>query len=384
MLDIPAAPVKRRRWLLSPVLIVSIVLHVLFGVGAAVYVVSRYTATRKLTFQGGPKSPNPSERALQHRVQMERKMQTQSVPAAVPKRVLTTGLAKVQLPPMPDIQVPKTAANAPTMAAGGQAGAFAPAAALGGGAIGGTGSGSPINFFGIRDVSTSVLIMIDVSASMFTRTGDAEGPALLKLGKEQSFQAVRDEATKLIQSLTPATRFGIVRWAGSAISWKPELVSASEENKQAAIEHIQNEVDFGKAKPRGRPGGTRHDYALEEAFKLKPETIYMLTDGNATATQEGGGLQPIPNQDIWKVAEEGQKTLAKKAKLHVIYYVTAKEKDEERHMLQGLTSRSAPGSQFRQVQAAAVKKGSAEVDNSKQRQDRKDAKDDKRGNKRKR
>ena len=52
----------------------------------------------------------------------------------------------------------------------------------------------------------------------------------------------------------------------------------------------------------------------------------MLTDGNATASQPGGGLQPIPPQEIYKVAEEGQKELPKKAHLHVIYYLNGKEK----------------------------------------------------------
>ena len=322
----------------------------LFGVGAAVYVVSRYTAARKLTFQGGPKSPNPSERALQHRVQVERKMQTQSVPAAVPKRVLTTGLAKVQLPPMPDIPVPKTAANAPTMAGASGTVGFASAATLGGGALGGTGSGSPVNFFGIRDVSTSVVIMIDVSDSMFTRTGDAEGGKLVKLGKEQSFQAVRDEAIKLVQSLTPGTRFGIVRWSGGAYTWKPELVPATDENKQAAIAHIQNDINMKKApKKPDRPGGTRHDYALEEAFKLKPETIYMITDGNATGDSPTDPSKKISAADIYKVAEEGQKSLTKKARLHAIYYLTGKEKAEEKELLTRLASRN--GGQFRNVEA---------------------------------
>src|SRR5450432_644640 len=94
--------------------------------------------------------------------------------------------------------------------------------------------------------------MIDVSDSMFTRTGDAQYPSkLVRHGKEQNFQIVRDEAIKLVQSLTPATRFGIVRWSGGAYSWKPELVQATEENKTAAIAHIQNEVDFKTARPKG-------------------------------------------------------------------------------------------------------------------------------------
>ena len=187
---------------------------------------------------------------------------------------------------------------------------------------------------------------------MFTRTGDAKYPSTLrKHGKEQSFQTVRDEAIKLIESLGPNVNFGIVRWSGGAYSWKPELVSATDENKKGAIEHIQNEVDCKKARAnKGRPGGTRHDYALEEAFSLKPEVIYMLTDGNATASNPGGGgLQPIPPEQIFKVIEDSQKTLPKSARIHVIYYVTGKEKADERQMLMNLAGRTS--GKFTRVEA---------------------------------
>lgn len=344
-----ALPKRRRWWSTRPFLIISIGVHLLFGLVAGYLVVSKYTTARKLTFAGGPKSPNPAERALQHRVQLQQK--SKSAPAAVPKRVLTTGAAKIALPPLPSVPGPKDTTQPPMMgaaggAAFGQKGATAPA--------GGTGTGAQINFFGIRDTSSSVVIMIDVSTSMFTRTGDAKGSDLLKQGKEQSFQGVRDEAIKLIQGLGPNVSFGIVRWASGAHSWKPELVPATEENKQAAIAHIQQEVDMKTARAtKGRPGGTRHDFALEEAFTLKPEVIYMLTDGNATAAHPSGGLKPIPPEDIMKVAETGQKALGKKARLHVIYYITGADKGEERQMLMSLAARN--GGKFQQVQAKGRK-----------------------------
>lgn len=333
-------------------LAISIGVHLLFVLAAGVWVVSSYSASRKLTFNAGPKSPNPSERALQHKVQMQQK--TQNTLVAVPKRVLTTGLAKVTLPEMPSLPGPKLAMQ-PMMAAAGGGGGFG--GGRGGmGAAGGTGSGAPINFFGIRDTSTSVVIMIDISDSMFGRTGDYDYDSrkLLRVGKEQSFQTVRDEAEKLIQSLTPATRFGIVRFSGGAYSWKPELVPATEENKQAAIAHIENELDIHKAPRSGnRPGGTRHDYALEEAFKLKPETIYLLTDGNASGTSAVDPTRDISPADLFKAAEEGQKTLPKKAKLHTIYYLTGKDKPEEESMLRQLSSRN--GGTFQKVKPPQMK-----------------------------
>ena len=348
----PAKAGRAVRRYSAPVLIAVVLLHLVLGGLATVWVVSKYSAARKLTFNAGPKSPNPSERALEHRIQLQKKMQSISAPPAVPRRVLTTGMAKVTLPPLPEI---KNAQSAPRsmMSAGGAGTAFvAPGAIPAGG--GGGGNGAQINFFGIRDISTSVVIMIDVSDSMFTRAGDASGSKLVTQGKDQNFQIIREEAIKLVQSLTPQTRFGIVRWAGGAYSWKTELVSATEENKEAAIAHIQSEVDYktGKVK-RGRPGGTRHDYALAEAFSLKPETIYLLTDGNATAAQPGGGLKAIPPQEIYQVAEEGQKGLTKKAHLHVIYYLNSKEKSDEVEMLRGLASRNS--GQFQKVEAKGRK-----------------------------
>ncbi|MEP7013822.1 MAG: VWA domain-containing protein [Verrucomicrobiota bacterium] len=349
--ELEALPTRSAKSLMSMsrrVLLISIGVHLLFGAGATFWVVSRYAAGRKLTFAAGPKSPNPAERALEHRVQVQQKLQSTNAPPAVPKRVLTTGQAKIQLPPLPSLPV-DPASQATVMAAAGQNPGFTGPGATG--SAGGTGNGAAINFFGIRDVSSNVVIMIDVSGSMFERTGDAEfRKGLVKHGKEQSFQTVRDEAIKLIEGLTPAVRFDIVRWSGGAHSWKPELVPATDENKQAAIDHIQKVIDYRSAPATGgRPGGTRHDYALEEAFRLKPETIYMLTDGNATAAQQGGGLSPIPPEDIFKVAEAGQKTLPKRAKVHVIYYLNGKEKADERQMLMNLSARNS--GQFRRVEA---------------------------------
>lgn len=344
----PARLSKPLKRISRRVLLISIGAHLLFGLGATFFVVSKYVAGRKLTFAAGPKSPNPAERALQHRVQVQQKLQSQNAPPAVPKRVLTTGQAKVQLPPLPTVHVDPVS-QAPMMGAAGQNPGFSGASSQV--AAGGTGSGSQINFFGIRDKSSSVVVMIDVSGSMFGRTGDYDydSKKLVRTGKDQNFQIVRDEAIKLIESLGPSVNFGIVRWSGGAYSWKPELVPATEENKKEAIDHVQKAIDYNTARPnKGRPGGTRHDYALEEAFSLKPEVIYMLTDGNATATSEGH-LEPIPPEQIFKVVEDGEKTLPKRARIHVIYYLNGKEKADERQMLMNLAART--GGKFNRVEA---------------------------------
>ena len=139
------------RWLIailgSKFLMISIVVHVLFGIGAAYWVVQRYQANRKLTFKAGPPSPNPSTRALEHKVQMAKKQSTMSAPS-IAKRITTSGLARVALPEMP--AMPKLAAPPVKMAgAGGVDVSFNPggtATSSGGGA-----GGAAVPFFGFKE-----------------------------------------------------------------------------------------------------------------------------------------------------------------------------------------------------------------------------------------
>src|SRR3954470_12535361 len=115
----PPLPRPRRKWWKRrEFLLISVGIHLLFGAGAGFLVVSHYTAARKLTFQAGPKSPNPSERAIQHRVQLQEKMKT--APPAIPKRILSSGTAKVALPPIPELTSAKNATPPPLMGAAGQ------------------------------------------------------------------------------------------------------------------------------------------------------------------------------------------------------------------------------------------------------------------------
>src|SRR3954454_22742876 len=97
-------------------LMISIGAHLLFGLVAAVFVVQHYQANRKLTFKGGPPSPNPSTRALEHKVQMAKKQSTMSAPARA-KKITSTGVSKVSLPEMP--AMPKLGAPPVKMAGAG-------------------------------------------------------------------------------------------------------------------------------------------------------------------------------------------------------------------------------------------------------------------------
>jgi hypothetical protein len=128
-------------------LIISIGAHALFGIIAAVLVVQHYQGARKLTFKGGPPSPNPSTRALEHKVQMAKKQSTMSAPAMA-KKITTTGISKVSLPDMP--AMPKLAAPPVKMAGAGGTDVSFNAGTMNAG--GGTGAGgAAVPFFGFRE-----------------------------------------------------------------------------------------------------------------------------------------------------------------------------------------------------------------------------------------
>ena len=105
----PATEPKRSFWsriFTRKFLFVSILAHLLFGLGATDPIVQSDHAKRKLTFQGGPPGTNPSKHALEHKVSMAQKKKTGGAPPQA-KRIATTGLSAIALPEMPSACRPR-------------------------------------------------------------------------------------------------------------------------------------------------------------------------------------------------------------------------------------------------------------------------------------
>jgi hypothetical protein len=128
-------------------LFISVLVHVLFAMVAVYLVVQTITPKRKLTFKGGPPSPNPSQRAMEHQVSMAKKQKTMSAPAPA-KRITTTAMSKVALPEMPAMP---TMDNSPmSKMAGMTPGGLGMTMGGGGGTGGSSGGGGGVPFFGLR------------------------------------------------------------------------------------------------------------------------------------------------------------------------------------------------------------------------------------------
>ena len=172
------APQKSRAtfWatiLASKFLLVSIAVHLLFGAGAAVYVIQRYQAGRKLSFQGGPPVVNASSRALEHKVSMAKKKNTMSAPAQA-KRITTSGLSKIALPEI------VTMPNATTVVPNRMGGIGGTGTGLGAGGMGGSGTGGG-GGFSLPNVMNDRCSAASRAAAMKASGGDPKSEeAILK------------------------------------------------------------------------------------------------------------------------------------------------------------------------------------------------------------
>jgi hypothetical protein len=136
-----------KRILASKIIMLSIAIHLLFGVGATYLIIQSIQAKRKLTFQGGPGgATNPSTRALEHQINMARRQQTMSAPAQA-KRITTTGLAKITLPDMPSLSTADDFTPDKMAGMGGVGTGFG----MGGGGGGGGGNGRGVTLFGMHE-----------------------------------------------------------------------------------------------------------------------------------------------------------------------------------------------------------------------------------------
>jgi hypothetical protein len=286
------------------VLALVIGLHVIAGIGAGYIIVSQIQAKRKLTFSGGPPTTNASQRALEHKVAMGKKRNVMSAPAQA-KRITTSGLAKVALPDMP--AMPSATDVMPGRMSGMGGFGFGPGGG-GGGGLGDGGGGGNVNFFGLRSRIKAVVFVVDVSGSMVENPKNAD--AWLRL---------EAEVEKAINGLEPRTRFGLVAFSSGADAYRAELIDARTDEKKRAMawlkksspitEYLNTKDDRLREKHRS----TRADLGLEKAFRMKPDTIFFVSDGAPT-----GG---VTREEVEAKVEKAQAEMPRRVVINAVAYI---------------------------------------------------------------
>ena len=135
-------------------------------------------------------------------------------------------------------------------------------AGMGNGVGDGVGDGNG-TYFGMKGDSSSVVFVVDASSSM-----NRPYPGFTK----SRFGRVKFELLKSISQMSPEQQFFVIFFSEDAYPMPARnLVPASPGNQQIYMRWVAEAKALGNTNPEN---------ALVAALKLKPETIYFLTDGN--------------------------------------------------------------------------------------------------------
>jgi hypothetical protein len=343
VLDPQQAAKLRRRKIIFSVIVASIGVHFLGAILAGVWIVARYLLPTPATFEV-KKEIRIAAEERQHRMNMDQFDALKPKPTFQDK-MSTARPTEFSLPDLPAMPLDALASVDPSDIVSDQLDSLSAAAGDGSGSGAGGGKGSAVSFFGISDMATRVVIVIDVSDTMFDR----------QPGK---FTAVKQEAAKLVQGLGINTLFNIVIYEGGSVAMFPEMQPATEANKQKAARWIES-VNGGRDKAgmsyKGayikmgtglyEGGGTRTDTALKQALSLQPSTIFLISDGEMSRNMDTSrefGFESAKIKDLQKDAKQT-------ARIHVIHFLTQQAKQEEEDVLRSLARRNE--GRFKQVKA---------------------------------
>jgi hypothetical protein len=194
---------------------------------------------------------------------------------------------KITLPSLPKIPWPPVAASvdalppADLLAASGAGGAGLP----GGGVGGGTGTG--VSFLGVQTNAKRVVFMYDISTTVARAAARAGMP----------MERIREETDKLIDNLGFNTRFTLVEFARNYAFFSPDLVPANKSNREAAHRWLHTYFAVNGSFPQSTPGAVTGSpgflVALEAVFKLCPDCVFVISDGNMQRGSRGNDTIPI-------------------------------------------------------------------------------------------
>ncbi|MEM6883676.1 MAG: hypothetical protein AAF571_01495 [Verrucomicrobiota bacterium] len=317
-----------RRNIIVSVIMVSVIIHVLGGVGAAIYIVAKYLQPPEATFVTKKMVTIPPKI-------IDPKLAAAEFEAAAPKPQLDQKIASLRatdfalpdIPMMPvDDLVEFTPSTQITSSVTGLTGGLG--AGGGGGGSGGGGEGDGMSFFGLQTKGRSVLIIFDISQSVLNKAEKAG----------VSIDRIREETLQLIDQLSINTTFTLYQFSRIYQPFSKTLVAPTDQNKESAKAWLNNEFRTDGSLPRSvrgsvTPKGGEDNgviFVLKAAFELQPEIIFFISDGSF---QSENHSSQVPWEDIEDMMEEFEETQGKLAQLNFIGF---EMKDNDRKEMKKL------------------------------------------------
>lgn len=307
-------------------LLVSVILHAVLIVAAALFVVSETIVGKKKRFEAPPVAEaSPVRKQVEHRLQVARKSGSVSSSPVSAQRILSTATGALALPALPELPFSGNSAL-------GGMGGFGSGAGLGHGGNGlGTSLGNAglggrglmsLSFLGLTNVKAQkVVFVVDVGRSLMD----------IRKGGFQAFGIIRSEILRLVGNLPPSSSFGVVLFDGSNLTlYADQLQLATARNKEsffAWLEPVNAKLDaLGLGSAGGASSWTRETpvsaaldpgynpspwiNALHAALQLRPDTVFLITGAAGYGSQrlqqsEVVGRQRARERDLAGLRQQG-------------------------------------------------------------------------------
>lgn len=336
VLDPQSAAKMRRRKIIVSVIVASIAVHLLGGTLAGIWIVARYLLPTPATFEVKREIRIAAEER-QHRMNMDQFDALKPKPTFQDK-MSTARPTEFALPDLPAMPLDALSALNPSDLVSDQLDSLSAAAGdgAGSGAVGGR--GGAISFLGVTSTGSRVVLLFDISKTVNNASARANLP----------MEAIRDKMVELIDSVGINTTFGIGQFARSYAFFDQELLPASDPNKVRAKEWLakwfSTTGSLNSRTPNYVPGSAGFLVVLEEAFKLKPDLVYIVSDGGF---YRGSGSDKIPYDEINRRLRDLQETLPEPA---TINFIGVGMKDDDRKEMRSIIRSRGSQGEFRELE----------------------------------
>lgn len=329
-----ASPTAASRKGAGAALIGSLIIHGILALGAGAFIVAQYIQPPPPKFVAPPaaKIKIPPQ-TRQHRMNLAAHAGLASKPT-FKKRLVSLRPTAFALPEAPKISfesslVPDPSTMASTMISGltGSAG-VGNGAGLGLGGSGGLGKGlSNFSFMGVKAQGQRVVLCFDVSSSVVNKA-TSSGMPLIK---------IKEETRKLISSLPSGAQFGLIQFVRNYKPFANTLTPMTPANRDLAMQWIETEWSEGGQMNRGQAGVLSPEpngvvCVLDAAFAMKPDVIFIISDGQFEQTYPKN--QRIPNDLLEaKMKELAPEKIVKVAVHFIGFQMNPTDKDAWERMV---------------------------------------------------
>ncbi len=307
---------SQRRALVTSILVGSAVVHavllLLFGLWTVAKHFTRPEARFevKKTVKIPPKPP-------------EHKMNVAKHEAMAPKptfndKLVSTRPVDFALPELPQVNLDQMLPLDPSELISDQVAGLVGSAALGSGLgqglAGGGGSGEGMSFFGVRAQGERILLLFDVSLSVKNKAEAAGIP----------LERIQEETLKLIDGLPISAQFSIIQFTQNYLPFNDELVAATPANKEAARDWVRKRWVTGGSMSSAAAGVVANQTGfvgiLERAAAMRPDVIFLISDGSFHWRPGGAGIARIPHGEFRGALRRLEEDLPRRPPIHFIAF----------------------------------------------------------------